>query len=85
MLRFFALLTCFAASAWAHAEVTSIEVTNRQPWVGGQAFGEAGAYEVLRGTVRYAIDPRSAQAQDVTDIRHAPVNALGLVSTPARS
>jgi hypothetical protein len=38
-----------------------------------------GAYEVLRGTVHYAIDPRSASARNVTDIRYAPVNARGLV------
>jgi len=79
MLRRFALLTCLVASASAHAEVISVEVTSRQPWVAGQAFGGAGAYEVLRGTVRYAIDPRSASARDVTDIRHAPLNARGLV------
>lgn len=79
MPRFFALLMCFVSSATAHAEVISVEVTNRQPWVGGQAFGEVGAYEVLRGTVRYAIDPGSASAQSITDIRHAPVNAQGLV------
>ncbi|MCY7312169.1 MAG: hypothetical protein LH491_00710, partial [Pseudoxanthomonas sp.] len=79
MLIRFAMLTCLAASASAHAEVISVEVTSRQPWVAGQAFGGAGAYEVLRGTVRYAIDPRSASAKNVTDIRHAPVNALGLV------
>jgi len=42
-------------------------------------FGNVGAYEVLRGTVHYAIDPRSASANNVTDIRHAPVNARGLV------
>ncbi len=79
MLKLFALFMCFCASVLAHAEVTSVEVTNRQPWVGGQVFGEVGAYEVLRGTVRYAIDPRSAEAKDITDIRHAPVNAHGLV------
>lgn len=79
MPRFIVLLMCFVASASAHAEVFSVEVTNRQPWVGGQTFGEVGAYEVLRGTVRYAIDPGSASAQGITDIRHAPVNAQGLV------
>lgn len=79
MLRRIALLACLATSAWAHAEVISVEVTDRQPWANGQAFGEVGAYEVLRGTVHYAINPRSAAAQNVTDIRHAPVNTRGLV------
>jgi hypothetical protein len=79
MLKTLALLTCLLASTLSHAEVVSVEVTSRQPWVGGQAFGNVGAYEMLRGTVHYAIDPRSASASDVTDIRHAPVNARGLV------
>ncbi|HVI58547.1 MAG TPA: alpha/beta hydrolase domain-containing protein [Luteimonas sp.] len=57
----------------------SVEVTSRQPWVGGQSFGRVGPYEVLSGTVHYAIDPRSASARDVVDIRFAPTNARGLV------
>jgi hypothetical protein len=79
MLKPIALLACLLVSTLSHAEVVSVEVTSRQPWVGGQAFGKVGAYEVLRGTVHYAIDPRSASATNVIDIRHAPVNALGLV------
>lgn len=79
MLKHFVLLTGLLASASLHAEVVSVEVTHQQPWVGGQVFGEVGAYEVLRGTVRYAIDPRSASARNVTDVRHASVNAEGLV------
>lgn len=79
MLKTLALLTCLLASTMSHAEVVSVEVTSRQPWVDGQAFGKIGAYEVLRGTVHYAINPRSTSASNVTDIRHAPVNAQGLV------
>ena len=79
MLRHLVLLAGLLASASLYAEVVSVEVTQRQPWVGGQTFGDAGAYEVLHGTVRYAIDPRSASARNVTDIRHAPVNAEGRV------
>ncbi|MBW8366969.1 MAG: hypothetical protein K0M70_03820, partial [Arenimonas sp.] len=79
MLRPLALLTCLAASAVVQAEVVSVEVASRQAWADGRAFGAVGAYEVLRGTVHYAIDPRSASARNVTDIRHAPVNARGLV------
>jgi hypothetical protein len=79
MSKYFLLLACFLASPLLHAEVTSVEVTSRQPWVSGQSFGQVGAYEVLRGTVHYAIDPRSASARDVADIRFAPVDARGLV------
>ena len=78
-LKALTLLIFLLASALSHAEVVSVEVTNRQPWAGGQVFGNVGAYEILRGTVHYAIDPRSPSASNVTDIRHAPVNARGLV------
>ena len=79
MRKCFLLLACLLASSLSHAEVTSVEVTSRQPWVGGQSFGQVGAYEVLRGTVHYAIDPHSAAAREVVDIRFAPVDARGLV------
>lgn len=79
MSKFIALLACALACPLLHAEVVSVDVTERQPWVAGRAFGQVGAYEVLRGTVHYAIDPRSVAARDVADIRLAPVNARGLV------
>lgn len=79
MLKRAVLLVCILASPLARPEVVSVDVTSRQPWVDGKAFGQVGAYEVLRGTVHYAIDPRSASARDVTDIRYAPRNERGLV------
>ncbi|KRE96769.1 hypothetical protein ASG87_15715 [Frateuria sp. Soil773] len=79
MRKYVLPLACLLASSLSHAEVTSVEVTSRQPWVGGQSFGQVGAYEVLRGTVHYAIDPRRASARDVADIRFAPRDARGLV------
>lgn len=79
VLQALTLLLCLLASTVSRAEVVSVEVMNRQPWAGGQAFGSVGAYEMLRGTVHYAIDPHSPSASNVTDILHAPVNAQGLV------
>lgn len=79
MLKSLALLFCFAAPTLSLAKVVSVDVVSRRPWVGGHSFGNVGAYEVLRGTVHYAIDPRSKAARDITDIRFAPVNARGLV------
>ncbi len=79
MLKYLALLACLLTSALAHAEVVSVDITSRHPWAGGQTFGQIGAYEVLRGTVHYVIDPRSTSARDVADIRFAPLNARGLV------
>jgi hypothetical protein len=79
MLKALTLSLCLLASTLSHAEVVSVEVTHRQPWAGGQVFGNVGAYEILRGTVHYAIDPHSPSASNVTDIRHARVDARGLV------
>ncbi|MEO7935574.1 MAG: alpha/beta hydrolase domain-containing protein, partial [Dokdonella sp.] len=79
MLKSLALLACLLTSAQTQAEVVSVDITSRHPWVGGQTFDQIGAYEVLSGTVRYAIDPRSKAARDVADIRFAPLNARGLV------
>jgi len=79
MLKRIALLACVLTSAFAHAEVLSVDVASRQPWVGGKTFGQVGAYEVLRGTVHYGIDPRRVSTRDIADIRQAPRNARGLV------
>lgn len=79
MLKYLVPLACLLSSALAHAEVVSVDITGRDPWAGGQTFGQIGAYEVLRGTVHYAIDPRSTSARDVVDIRFAQPNAHGLV------
>ncbi len=79
VLKCAALLICVGTCTSAAAEVVSIDVSSRQPWLGGQAFGDIGAYEVLRGTVHYAVDPRSASARGITDIRHAPTNNRGQV------
>lgn len=79
MLKYIALFVCAITSLTANAEVVSVDVTSRKPWVGGRNFGQVGAYEVLRGTVHYAMDPKSSSARDVTDIRYAPRNAHGLV------
>lgn len=61
------------------ADVIGVEITVRQPWAGNRPFGKVGAYEVIRGRIRYAIDPRSKAARAVVDLRRAPVNAHGLV------
>ena len=79
MSKIIALFACVLVCSVLHAEVVSVDVTDRQPWVAGRSFGQVGAYEVLRGTVHYAIDPRSVAARDIVDIAFAPVNARGLV------
>lgn len=63
----------------ARAEVVSVEVVERKAWLGGRSLGAAGPYELVRGIVRYELDPRSAEAGQVADIALAPVNARGRV------
>ncbi|QIL02811.1 hypothetical protein G7078_08465 [Sphingomonas sinipercae] len=63
----------------AIAKVVAVQLDEHKPWLDGKVVGPAGAYEILRGTVRYELDPNSAEAAQVTDIRLAPVNARGNV------
>ena len=59
--------------------VTSLEIDRRETVLGGKAFGEAGAYEKIIGTIRYAADPGHPLHRQITDIALAPKNAQGLV------
>jgi hypothetical protein len=51
----------------------------REPFAGGTAFGDVGAYERLVGRVLFAIDPNDPANRQVVDLDHAPRNAAGLV------
>ena len=42
------------------AEVVRIEVATRSDVAGGAAYGTAGPYEKLRGTLHFAVDPSVA-------------------------
>ena len=59
--------------------LTNIEIKSRTPFVGGQAFGDVGAYEQLDGVVHFAVDPESAANETIADIKLAPRNGQGLV------
>jgi hypothetical protein len=62
-----------------YAEVTRIEIATREPVLGGRSFGDVGAYEKLRGTVYFAVDPTNPRNRIIADIDLAPRNAQGLV------
>ena len=59
------------------------DITDCTPFAKGHEFGDAGAYERLRGWVRYAVDPNAPAQSTVVDIDKAPVNAEGLVEFSA--
>ena len=59
--------------------VTKLEITSRQPFAGGESFGNVGQYEQLEGIVHFAVDPEHSANATVTDLKLAPRNAAGLV------
>ncbi|MBM3217397.1 MAG: hypothetical protein FJZ38_01725 [Candidatus Rokubacteria bacterium] len=52
--------------------VTRLDIERREPVLGGRAFGNAGAYEKIAGTIRFAVDPTLAIHADITDLARAP-------------
>jgi Alpha/beta hydrolase domain len=71
------LSACIAEHAAARVE--RIEIVSRQPFAGGAAFGDTGAYEKLRGRAFFALDPNAVANAPIADLKLAPRNARGLV------
>ncbi len=67
----------------AHAEVTRIDITQREDVLGGRTFGAAGVYEWLEGRAHFTLDPANPRNDIITDIKLAPRNAQGLVEFSA--
>lgn len=80
--RFLLVLGLLLPSA-AGAEVVRLEVVRREVVLDGRAFGTAGAYEKLVGTVHFALDPMRPQNRGIVDLPLAPRNARGLVEWTA--
>src|SRR5436190_2169145 len=59
--------------------VTRLEVRSRVPYEAGEAFGDAGAYERLDGTLHFAVDPAHPLNEGIVDLDKAPRDAAGLV------
>ena len=78
--RIVPLLVCAVlAGATARAEVTRVDIRSRADALGGRAFGDAGAYEILSGTIHFTADPASPHNQVIVDLDKAPRNQQGLV------
>lgn len=77
------VLFSMAPSASLFAAVTRIEIKTREPYAEGRVFDGIGAYEKVRGTVFFAVDPKLAANQQVIDIYLAPKNEAGLVEFSA--
>jgi hypothetical protein len=49
------------------------------PFAPGVTFGEAGAYEKIRGIAYYALDPKAAANASIVDLKKAPRDKKGRV------
>lgn len=63
----------------AQAEVVSLQIVKREPFAGGQAFGDVGPYDQITAIARLAIDPKDARNQVIVDLDLAPRNPQGKV------
>ena len=61
------------------AEVERVEITDRRAVPGGP-FGDAGEYELLRGTIHFAFDPAEPANAAIVDLARAPRREDGLVT-----
>jgi hypothetical protein len=69
-----------AAASSARAEVEGVDVLERTAFAGGTAFGEAGAYEKIRGVAHFALDPDAPGNARIVDLQHAPRDSRGRVT-----
>ncbi len=75
------LVLVFSASA--RAELKSLDISRREPFAGGAAFGDTGPYERLIGVAHFAVDPKHPRNKDIVDLHLAPRNADGKVEFEA--
>src|SRR3954469_19243178 len=79
----FAALCCSASAAFAKPTRIFLHPSSDVIVAGGHAFGSGGAYEKVRGTVEFQIDPADPRNANITDLSLAPRDADGLVSFDA--
>jgi hypothetical protein len=57
-----------------------LHLSQRSVVADGRAFGSAGAYEKLVGTMDFRLDPTDPRNAVITDLRYAPRDAQGLIA-----
>jgi len=67
----------------ADARVVRIEVERTAPYAGGKAFGDAGAFERLDGTVHMEVDPDDPRNAVIVNLDRAARNERGMVEFSA--
>ena len=82
-VRLAAVIACITAVASTPAAVERVEVLERAAFAPGVAFGEAGAYEKIRGIAHFALDPSSPANARIVDLKLAPHDQRGRVTFAA--
>ncbi len=78
-VMFAALLATSLLAATSQAEVVRLEIQQREPFAAEHAFGEAGSYERITGSLHLAVDPAHPSNARIVDLRRAPRNSAGQV------
>jgi hypothetical protein len=73
-------ITLVGAPPALDARVTRITITSRTPAFNGRTFGNAGAFEKIKGIATGEIDAKDRRNAVITDIALAPKNAAGRVA-----
>lgn len=60
-----------------------LDIHDRGLFANGAPYGEAGAYERLRGKAKFAVDPDAPAQANITDLKFAPRNEAGMVEFSA--
>jgi hypothetical protein len=63
--------------------VNELQISSRAPFAKGVAFGDAGPFEELTGTVRFAVDPDHPANELITDLKLVPRERRGRVAFSA--
>jgi hypothetical protein len=79
LIRTVVLSLCVVVAVPAFAEVTRVDIQHRTDALGGRAFGDAGPYEILTGTIHFAVDPANEHNRVIVDVDKAPRNPQGRV------
>ena len=72
-----------AVAAALPGAVVEVEITERSRFADGQTFGSVGAYQRLKGTVRFAVDPQHRPNRGIADISSAERDSDGQVNFSA--
>ena len=64
--------------------VVKLDITQREPFAGGEAFDPTGPYQFLQGTAHFAVHPLHPRNAAITDLELAPRESDGTVAFSAQ-